>query len=47
MIPREILKKIRQIELRTNRNVTGLSGSAPASGARKLRELFQPTSRTE
>ena len=31
MIPREILKKIRQIELRTNRIVTGFAPGARAS----------------
>jgi hypothetical protein len=31
MIPREILKKIRQIELRTNRLVTGFAAGARAS----------------
>jgi hypothetical protein len=32
MIPREILKKIRQIEIRTNRVVTGLVGERTRLG---------------
>ena len=39
MIPREILKKIRQIELRTNRLVTGFAAGARASARFTARTL--------
>jgi hypothetical protein len=39
MIPREILKKIRQIELRTNRIVTGFADGAQASARFTARTL--------
>ena len=38
MIPREILKKIRQIELRTNRLVTGSAAGARASARFTVRQ---------
>ncbi len=45
MIPREILKKIRQIEIRTNRVVTGLAGERTRLGCGPTR-LVSDISRT-